>query len=43
MSAVPNLSLNADVPHTGLRPGMWPPVSLVSMRPVSVYSKQFES
>ena len=25
--ANPNLSLNADVPHAGLRPGMWPPVS----------------
>jgi len=25
----PNPSLNADVPHAGLRPGMRPPVSLV--------------
>jgi hypothetical protein len=25
----PNLSLNADVPHAGLRPGSGPPVSLV--------------
>jgi len=24
----PNLSLNADVPHAGLRPGSGPPVSL---------------
>jgi hypothetical protein len=24
----PNRSLNADVPHAGLRPGMRPPVSL---------------
>ena len=24
----PNLSLNTDVPHAGLRPGMRPPVSL---------------
>jgi putative ABC transport system substrate-binding protein len=25
----PNLSLNADVPHAGLRPGMRPPVTLI--------------
>ena len=25
----PNPSLNADVPHAGLRPGSGPPVSLV--------------
>jgi hypothetical protein len=28
-SVPPNLSLNADVPHAGLRPGSGPPVSFV--------------
>jgi hypothetical protein len=28
LKPTPNLSLNADVPHAGLRPGMRPPVSL---------------
>ncbi len=28
---LPNLSLNADVPHAGLRPGSGPPVSFISL------------
>jgi hypothetical protein len=29
VSMQPKRSLNADVPHVGLRPGSWPPVSLI--------------
>ena len=29
MTALPNLSLNVDVLHAGLRPGSGPPVSLI--------------
>jgi hypothetical protein len=33
LALTPNLSLNADVPHAGLRPGMRPPVSLYRYAP----------